>query len=87
MTPKEVELPTSLSVCRERLGELPGGMSGKGQAQLTQQPNRPRDSDDNWQYPPEVSALRPGGQANLQAMPAYGSEHESNLKLLELFIT
>lgn len=86
MTPKEVELPTSLSVCRERLGELPGGTSGKGQARLTQQPNWPRGSDESWQYPPEASALRPGGQANLQAMPAYDSEHESNLKLLELFI-
>ena len=61
-------------------------MSGKGQALHRQQPNRPQGPDESWQYPYQVFALKPGGQTNLQAMPAYGSEHESNLKLLELFI-
>ena len=65
---------------------IPGGMSGKGQAQHRWQPNRPHGSDENWQYPYQVFSLRLGSQANLPAVPACGCEHESNLKLLELFI-
>lgn len=61
-------------------------MSGRGQALYRQQPNRPKGSDENWQYPYQVFTLRFGSQANLPAMPACGSEHESNLKLFELFI-
>lgn len=67
--------------------QAPGGMSGKGQPQHRQQQGRPQGSDESWQYPYQVFSLGLGSQASLPAMPACGHERESNLKLLELFIT